>query len=118
MHSRPFQYVAIFGSFSPHSFHNALQDVAGKYKLVTFGKIVPTLGFPEAVVLKSATGHPLPNPFYLAIHCAICKVLWASGRVEALEQALFECEDTFLLEEDGGSADALMSALQRRLKVT
>ena len=85
---------------------------------MTFGKIAPKLGFPEAVMLKSATGQPLPNPFYLAIHCAICKVLWASGRAEALEQAFREWEDTSVLAEDGGSADVLMLAFQRPLKVS
>ena len=75
------------------------------------------LGFPGTVMLKSATGQPLPNPFYLAIHCAICKVLWASGRAEALEQAFREWEDTTVLAEDGGSADMLMLALQRTIKI-
>jgi hypothetical protein len=108
----------IFPSFSPYSFYNPPQDVADKYKLVRFGKIAPNLGFPETVMLESATGQPLPNPFYLAIHCAICKVLWASGRAEALEQAFREWEDTDVLAEDGGSAEVLTLALQRFIKVS
>jgi len=70
------------------------------------------------MMLKSATGQPLPNPFYLAIHCAICKVLWASGRAEALEQAFREWEDTSVLAEDEGSVDVLILAFQRPLKVS
>jgi hypothetical protein len=107
----------IFSFLLPYSFYNPLQDVTGKYKLVTFGKIAPMIGLPETVLLKSATGQPLPNPFYLAIHCAICKVLWASGRAEALEQAFHELEETDVLAEDGGSAEVLMLALQRTIKV-
>ena len=107
----------IFPSFSHTSFFNPLQDVVGKYKLVTFGKIAPRLGFPELVMLKSATGQSPPNPIYLAIHCAICKVLWASGRAEGLEQAFREWEDTVVLAEDGGSAEVLMLALQQTTKV-
>jgi len=118
LHSKPFRYAAFFPSFSPYSIYNPLQDVADEYKLVTFGKIAPRAGFLETVMLKSATGQPLPNPFYLAIHCAICKVLWASGRAEALEQAFREWEDTSVLAEDGGSAELLMLALQRPIKVS
>ncbi len=117
MHSKPFRYVAFFPSFSPYSFYNPLQDVADKYTLLTFGTAAPMVGFPKTVMLKSATGQPLPNPIYLAIHCAICKVLWASGRAEALEQAFREWEDTDVLAEDGGSAEVLMLALQRPIKV-
>ena len=109
LHLKLFQYVAFFSSYS---FVNLLQNVPGKYKLVTFGKDAPIIGFPETVTLKSATGQPLPNPFYLAIHCAICKVLWASGQAEALEQAFCELEDTSVLAEDGGSAEVLKLALQ------
>ena len=115
-----FEAVPVRRNFSfllPYSFYNPLQDVPGKYKIVTFGKMAPRLGFPETVMLKSATGQPLPNPFYLAIHCAICKVLWASGRGEALEQAFHEWELTGVLAEDGGSADVLMLALQQHLKI-
>jgi len=56
----------------------AAPDVSGKYKVVTFGKTAPTLEFPKTVIGRSATGQPLPNLFYPTIHCAICKVLWAS----------------------------------------
>jgi hypothetical protein len=67
-------------------------------------------------MLKAATGEPLPNPFYLVIHCAICKVLWASGRAEALEQAFREWEEIDVLAQDGGSGEVLMLALQRTTK--
>ena len=86
-------------SFPSFSFYNPLQGVAGEYKLVTFGKIAPKLRLPETVMLKLATREPPPNPLYLAIHCAICKVLWVSGRAEALEQALREREVTDVLAE-------------------
>ena len=92
LHLKPFQYIVFFPSLFLYSFYNPLQDVAGKYKLVTFGKKAPKAGFPETVTLKSATGQPLPNPFYLAVHCAICKVFWESGRAEAFEE-VFRCND-------------------------
>ena len=102
--------------FPSYSFYNLLQNVPGEYKLVTFGEKAPLLGFPETVMLRSVTGQPLPNPDYFAIHWAICKVFWASGRAEALEQVFCEWQDTSALAEDGGSAEVLKLALQWSLK--
>ena len=110
LHLKLFQYIAF--SFSPCSFNNPFQDVPDKYKIVTFGKVAPRLGFPKTVTLRSATGQSLPNPFYLATHCSICKVLWASGRAEALEETYSEWQDMSVLAEDGGSAEVLKLALQ------
>ncbi|KIM32602.1 hypothetical protein M408DRAFT_326385 [Serendipita vermifera MAFF 305830] len=95
----------------------AVPDTANKYKLLTFGKVAPRLGFPETVTLKSNTSAPVPSPFYLALHCAICKVLWASGRAEALEALLEEWEDTTVLAKDGSSAQLLDLAIFRSINV-
>ncbi|KIM32480.1 hypothetical protein M408DRAFT_20765 [Serendipita vermifera MAFF 305830] len=93
----------------------AVPDTTNKYRLVTFGKIAPRLGFPDTVILKSNNGDPVPSPFYLAVHCAICKVLWASGRAEALEALLEDWEDSTVLANDGSSADLLALAISRSI---
>ncbi|KIM32603.1 hypothetical protein M408DRAFT_326386 [Serendipita vermifera MAFF 305830] len=62
---------------------SAVSGTTNKYNIVTFGKTAPKLGFPQSVTFTSSNGDPVPNPFYLAVHHAICSVYWASGRAKS-----------------------------------
>ena len=53
----------------------------------------------------------LPNPRYLEVHAACCKVAHMSGAAEYLEMMVRDIENIGVLAEDGGSADVLMYAI-------
>ena len=88
------------------------------YTVRTWGKIAPRLGLPTTVKLSSASGAPLPNPAYLALHCAICKVLWSSARAVELKELLEDLEAVTLLAPDGSSANLINIAIYRSLALT
>ncbi|KAH9026393.1 hypothetical protein EDB85DRAFT_1851218, partial [Lactarius pseudohatsudake] len=54
---------------------------------------------------------PLPNPDYLEIHAACCRVAHLSGAGEYMDKVLEDLEDTHVLSEDGSSAHMLSFAL-------
>ena len=56
---------------------------------------------------------PLPDPRYLEIHAACCRVAYMSGATEHLNQVMRDMEDTTILAEDGGSAEVLAHAMLR-----
>ena len=90
-------------------------DTPHTYKVRTWGRVAPRLGLPKTVTLASASGAPLPNPTYLALHCAICKVLWSSARAEELKEVLEDLEEVTLLAPDGSSANLINIAIYRSL---
>ncbi|KAI0705077.1 hypothetical protein C8T65DRAFT_653143 [Cerioporus squamosus] len=92
-----------------------LPDTPHTYRVRTWGKVAPRLGLPKTVRLSSASGAPLPNPAYLALHCAICRVLWSSSRAEELKEVLEELEEVTLLAPDGSSANLINIAIYRSL---
>ncbi|PIL35860.1 hypothetical protein GSI_01520 [Ganoderma sinense ZZ0214-1] len=92
-----------------------LPDVPNAYKVLTWGKVAPRLGLPKTVKLSSPTDVPLPNPAYLALHAAICKLVWASARAEELTAVLDDLEEVTLLAEDGSSANLINIAIYRSL---
>jgi hypothetical protein len=55
---------------------------------------------------------PLPNPTYLRIHAACCKVAHLSGAIEYIENILNDLEDIEVLSQSDSSAHVLMFALQ------
>ena len=55
---------------------------------------------------------PLPNPAYLRIHAACCRVAHLSGAGEYMDKILEDLEDTRVLSKDGSSAHILSFALQ------
>lgn len=59
--------------------------------------------------------YPLPDPTYLRIHAACCKVAHLSGATRYLDQIFREIEELPVLSEDGASIDVLTFALQRLL---
>ncbi|KAI0829789.1 hypothetical protein BC628DRAFT_1358775 [Trametes gibbosa] len=91
-------------------------DAPHTYAVRTWGRVAPRLGLPKTVKLASATpGAALPNPAYLALHCAVCRVLWASARAEELEDVLDDLEEVALLAADGSSANLINIAIYRSL---
>ncbi|KAI0744199.1 hypothetical protein C8Q80DRAFT_1272767 [Daedaleopsis nitida] len=99
----------------------ALDPVPGSpshtYKVRTWGKVAPRLGLPKTITLTSSSEIPLPNPAYLALHCAICRVLWSSARVEELKEVLEDLEEVILLASDGSSANLINIAIYRSLAI-
>ncbi|KAH9892785.1 hypothetical protein C8Q73DRAFT_699459 [Cubamyces lactineus] len=86
------------------------------YAVRTWGKVAPRLGLPKTVkLLSTAPDAPLPNPTYLALHCAICRVLWASARGEELKDVLDDLEEVAMLASDGSSANLINIAIYRSL---
>ena len=119
--SLPFP-VALIPYSSLHRYFTELQvalepipDAQHTYRVRTWGKVAPRLGLPKTVKLSSASGAPLPNPAYLALHCAICRVLWSSARAEELKAVLEELEEVTLLASDGSSANLINIAIYRSL---
>ncbi|KAI1795684.1 hypothetical protein LXA43DRAFT_1167307 [Ganoderma leucocontextum] len=105
-----------------HRYFTALQvalepipDVPNTYKVLTWGKVAPRLGLSKTVKLFTPTDVPLPNPAYLALHAAICKLVWASARAEELTAVLDDLEEVTLLAEDGSSANLINIAIYRSL---
>ncbi|KAI0633516.1 hypothetical protein C8Q77DRAFT_1115420 [Trametes polyzona] len=92
-----------------------LPDAPHTYAVRTWGKVAPRLGLPKTVKLSSASATPLPNPAYLALHCAVCRVLWASARAEELKDVLDDLEEVALLAADGSSANLINIAIYRSL---
>ena len=54
----------------------------------------------------------LPNPVYLRIHAACCRVAHLSGAGEVIDKVLEDLEDIRVLSKDGSSAHLLSFALQ------
>ena len=95
-----------------------VSDATNTYNVLTFGKVAPRLGLPKTVKLftsSAATDAPLPNPAYLALHAAVCRLVWASARAEELTDVLADLEDVTLLAEDGSSANLINIAIYRSL---
>ena len=85
------------------------------YRVRTWGKVAPRLGLPKTVKLTSANDSPLPDPALLALHCAICCVMWSSGRADELMELLEDLEEVALLAPDGSSANLINVAVYRSL---
>ncbi|KAH9013272.1 hypothetical protein EDB85DRAFT_1877121 [Lactarius pseudohatsudake] len=58
---------------------------------------------------------PLPNPEYLEIHAACCRVAHLSGAGEYMDKVLEDLEDTRVLSQDGSSARILSFVLQKEV---
>ena len=57
---------------------------------------------------------PLPNPRYLEIHAACCRVACMSGATDYLDKMRDDVEEIGVLAEDGGSAEVLLHAMSSR----
>jgi len=64
------------------------------------------------ITFQTTTDIALPNPEYLRIHAACCKVALLSGATEHMDKILEDLEDMQVLSKDGSSAHVLAFALQ------
>ncbi|KAH9031324.1 hypothetical protein EDB85DRAFT_2089767 [Lactarius pseudohatsudake] len=58
---------------------------------------------------------PLPNPDYLEIHAACCRVAHLSGAGEYMDKVLEDLEDSRVLSQDGSSARILSFVLPKEV---
>ena len=64
------------------------------------------------ITFQTETDLPLPNPDYLRIHAACCRVAHLSGAAEHMDKVLEDLGDMRVLSKDGSSAHVLSFALQ------
>ncbi|KAI0368357.1 hypothetical protein BV20DRAFT_1022857 [Pilatotrama ljubarskyi] len=95
-----------------------IPDTPHTYHVRTWGKVAPRLGLPKIIKLPTSSASPGPSPAYLALHCAICRVLWASARAEELKDVLDDLEEVALLAADGSSANLINIAIYRSLALS
>ena len=57
----------------------------------------------------------LPNPRYLKLHAAICRVAHMSGIAQYMDKYDRDLEELYVLAPDGSSAELFAAALQRYL---
>lgn len=68
---------------------------------------------PTKVKFVAHSDHPLPNPQYLFIHAACCRVAHLSGAAKYLDEIFLDMEELSVLAEDGASANSLVYALHQ-----
>ncbi|KZP06574.1 hypothetical protein FIBSPDRAFT_733223 [Athelia psychrophila] len=92
-----FKHIDVSGSFMSSAI-NALFTV------------IPTN--PITFTTKDVTTHPLPDPLYLSLHRACCRVLRLSGAAEHIQEVRRrEDMETRVLAKDGSTSDVLYSLL-------
>ncbi|KAH9024600.1 hypothetical protein EDB84DRAFT_1273838 [Lactarius hengduanensis] len=71
----------------------------------------------EAVITLTSVDPrlPLPNPDYLEIHAACCRVAHLSGAGEYIDKVLEDLEDSRVLSQDGSSARILSFVLPKEV---
>lgn len=69
----------------------------------------------RVVTFTSINGLALPDPRYLKLHAALCRVARMSGAAEYLDLYDREQETTRVMASDGTSADFLTARLHRVL---
>jgi hypothetical protein len=69
---------------------------------------------PNPVITFTSTHHslPLPNPEYLKLHAAVCRVAHMCGAADYLDQQDRDFDRTAVLASDGSSANLLSSRLK------
>jgi len=72
---------------------------------------------PRIVTFTTATALDLPDPRYLRLHAAVCRVAQLSGTAQYLDSYDLELETMKVLAFDGSSSELLSSQLQRALLV-
>ena len=89
-----------------------------KHNSYRIGKAVPQLGAllhlpPNPIITFTSTDPslPLPNPEYLKLHAAVCRVAHLSGAAGYLDQEDRDVDRIGVLARDGSSANLLASRL-------
>ncbi|KAH7884188.1 hypothetical protein F5I97DRAFT_1669731 [Phlebopus sp. FC_14] len=66
---------------------------------------------PHTVILATTTDLPLPCGAYFALHALCCEVAWMSGAAEYIMEIERRMDQTWVLANDGSTADLLARAL-------
>ena len=66
----------------------------------------------NTITFQTETDIPLPDPDYLRIHAACCRVAHLSGATGYMDKILEDLEAMRVLSKDGSSAHVLSFALQ------
>lgn len=78
--------------------------------------VIVTVPFREpqtpVVTFTTNTDLPLPDPRYLKLHAAVCRIAHMSGAAEYLETYDRKLERIMVLAQDGTSADVLSHRLK------
>jgi len=74
---------------------------------------VPILLPQRRVTFATTTGISLPDPRYIKLHAAVCRIAHLSAAAEYIEFYERDVESVMALARDGSSADVLSFALQR-----
>ena len=93
-----------------------IQDTLNTYTIRTAVRIrtITTLPNPLVVTFTTTDNNlELPNPKYLRIHAAVCRVAHMSGAAEYMELHDREDGEKNVMAYDGSSADLLVSRLSR-----
>jgi len=91
----------------------AVDDKENTYNICATDEIALLSCKANPIVFKSTHPDlPLPDPVYLRIHAAICRVAHLSGAGEYMDKILEDLEDIRVLSNDGSSAHILSFALQ------
>ena len=77
----------------------------------------PILPHPLVVTFTTTTNLELPNPKYLKLHAAVCRIAHMSGAAGYLDLYDREIEERWVMACDGSTADLLVSRLSQALVV-
>ncbi|KIM43724.1 hypothetical protein M413DRAFT_68654, partial [Hebeloma cylindrosporum] len=91
----------------------AVPNNVDTYDICSPFPLVPHLIPHTRVTFSTNTERPLPDPRYLKLHAAVCRIAHLSGAAEYIESFDRDTESTTVLARDGSSADLLSFALQR-----
>ncbi|TFK82705.1 hypothetical protein K466DRAFT_556152 [Polyporus arcularius HHB13444] len=94
-----------------------VQDKEHFYRIEVAPRVQQVAHFPQEVQFVAHHHLALPNPEYLRIHAACCRVAHLSGAAEYLDDIYRRMERQPVLSEGGESADVLHYVL-RRLQAT
>ena len=85
------------------------------YKLHTLDRMGILLYSPPVPIITFTSTDPnlpLPNPEYLKLHAAVCRVAFMSGAARYLDQEDRDIDRLDVLAHDGSSANLLASRLK------
>jgi len=91
----------------------AVHDTVHTYDIRSPYPLGPHLVPHTRVIFTTNTNLSLPDPRYLKLHAAVCRIAHLSGAAEYVESYDRSTDSSLVLAHDGSSADILSFALQR-----
>ncbi|KZT02084.1 uncharacterized protein LAESUDRAFT_730607 [Laetiporus sulphureus 93-53] len=90
-----------------------IEGMKNRYRVQIIQDANDLLHAPKEVEFTTSRDIPLPNPKYLSIHAACCRVAHLSGAAEPIDDIQRDIEELPVLANNGASLDTLTYALQR-----